>query len=180
MSPGFRNFFGPAAGRKSGFPQKKDSHPAEKAPQSVKTGAIFHFPQNFSTPCGKQRGKNSGFFRLTKRLFRVCGAPQHGTPGGKNPPHEKSARHRAQLRRVSKNRATWATGGRPRWVSKMPRITGTKNATAACFWWAFLAGLIRHPVWRFRRSRSQNRAQNENGRDGLYSLASFQNPVAGQ
>ena len=48
-----------------------------------------------------------------------------------------------RLRRVSKNRATWATGGRPRWVSKKPRITGTKNAAAACFWWAFLAGLIR-------------------------------------
>ena len=159
MSPGFRNFFGPAADRKSGFPQKKDSHPAEKAPQSAKTGAIFHFPQNFSTPCGKQRGKNSGFCRLTKRLFRVCGAPQHGAPGSKKPPHGKSARHRAQLRRVSKmprniglRGATSAGLQKPIHMDARSAAPvgfqkaahhGPRNAAAACFWWAFLAGLIR-------------------------------------
>ena len=111
MSPGFRNFFGLAAGHKSGFPQKKGSHPAEKAPQSAKTGAIFHFPQNFSTPCGKQRGKNSGFSRLTKRLFRVCGAPQHGAPGSKKPPHGKSSRHRGVAPAGFQNAAQyWAPG----------------------------------------------------------------------
>ena len=66
-----------------------------------------------------------------------------------------------RLRRVSKNRATWATGGRPRWVSKMPRITGTKNAAAACFWWA--SSGIRCGA--SGGARPQNRAQNADGRE---------------
>ena len=61
--------------------------------------------------------------------------------------------------------------------------TAASCSFSGSFWtcrFQLAAHLPAFPSGHFRRSRSQNRAQNENGRDGPYSLASFQNPVAGQ
>ena len=74
MSPDCRKIFGRKSDGKSGFPQKTDAYPAEKASQTAKTGGIFHFPQDFSTACGKRMGKP-----VPQKL-----AGRAGTPAFKN------------------------------------------------------------------------------------------------
>ena len=100
----------------------------------------------------RRPGRGAGVW--ARRFRRLWGAARRSRRFSKNHVTQRAGQQKTAAWKViaapgcgsggfPKCRAILGSGVRLRRVSKKPRITGTKNAAAACFWWAFLARLIR-------------------------------------